>query len=444
MKEKVLLINAPSDKRYFLSALPPLGILSIASVLRGRGVEVAIGDLNTAGNWRRELYSLMRECVPSMVGISSVISNQGAAVEIAALVKGIDRAITVVAGGPHPTLEPRAHWNEHTDFIIPYEGERLMLDFVLSGCRASMPGVIPVKVDHGGDIPCFREPVWVEDPDQLPLPAFDLVDVRRYHGSLYRKRPMVSLVTSRGCPHACVFCSQTVFGRKWRGQSAEHVVEQMFLLQRSGIGEISFEDDNFTFDMERIFRICALIRSRGIRICWQANGIRADRLSRDLLKEMRDAGCWKISIGPEVGDEESLARLKKGMTLDHFRRAARWCKSLGIAHVCYFIIGFPFQDREGMRKIVDFAIELDPLIMDMNKILPLSGTEVYGSFPEAFRCRNRVSFNEPTGDRALENMFLKAHAAFYLRPGKIAEIAAAVGLRRFLELGKHAFRILAP
>jgi radical SAM superfamily enzyme YgiQ (UPF0313 family) len=349
----------------------------------------------------------------------------------------------VVAGGPHPTIAPLEYRNENIDYLIPYEGENVMLDFMLAADRDSLPGVISVR--HGNIEESYRRAArnTVNNLDGLPFPAFDLVDIRRYAGSLYKKKPMVTLVTSRGCPYGCIFCSQIVFGNRWRGQSAERIVEQMILLKGMGVGEVLFEDDNFAFDINRVYRLCELINSKKLVMAWQANGIRADSLSRDLLRAMRDAGCWKISVGPEVGDEEELRQLGKGMTLEHFRRAAAWCKETGMAYVCFFMMGFPFQDRAGLEKTIRFALELDPLIMDLNKIMPLAGTGACRFFPENAQSRERVSFNERSDNRLLERMFRKAHLVFYLRPRKIAQIIGTVGIRRFLGLVSYAARILA-
>jgi radical SAM superfamily enzyme YgiQ (UPF0313 family) len=443
MKKNILLINAPSDPGYFISALPPVGVLSLASFLRKNGVEVSVLDLNVDRKWRKTLCRAVRDLSPSVVGISTNFSNRAETLEIAALVKKMRGESAVVVGGPHPSIAPSEYRSADIDYIIPYEAERVLFDFLRSENGKDVPGVIVCGREDPDESLKAISRIPVECLDDLPFPAYDLVDLRKYYGSIYRRRPLASLVTSRGCPYTCTFCSQTVFERRWKAFSADYVVEEMgWLTEKLGVREILIEDDNFTFDMDRVSRICALIRKKGIRIPWQlSNGIRADRLTRDLLRDMKEAGCWKISIAPEVGDEESLKMIHKNMGLDHFRDAARWCRELGVTFFCFFLMGFPFQQKRHMENTIRFALELDPLMIDLNKVVPFPGTEFFSANPDRGVYRKHVTYIYRSRDVLLEEMCSRGYRVFYGRPGKLLEIFRIMGWRQFFAFVAYAFRV---
>jgi len=434
---KVLLVNAPTDKLYTISIQPPLGILYIASYLRHHGVTVKVVDLNVIRAWKKELKSIISEFEPSTVGLSSNLSNRFNTLQIASDIKAMKRGTDIIVGGPHPTTEPNLYEKPSIDYIIPYEAEQVMLDFIVSGKEGYKKNGKTKILDN--------KQFTTVDLNTIPFPAYDMIPIEKYYVNSYRRRPLVSVVTSRGCPAMCIFCNQNVFGHTWRSRSAENVVDEMEWLEKKvGVKELSIEDDNFTYDMKRVFEICDLMRSKGINLTWQlANGVRADKLSKELLKEMKNAGCWKLAIAPEVGDKESFIKLRKGGTLDKFRQVARWCKELDIVYYGFFLVGFPFQSQEQMAKTVDFAIELDPLMMDMSKVVPFKGTQLYDDYPEMrLKLKSDVgTYYDKQNDDFLEKTYRNAHYRFYLRPSKIAEIIQKIGFRSFFRFVHYGIKM---
>jgi anaerobic magnesium-protoporphyrin IX monomethyl ester cyclase len=435
MIERVLLINAPSEGKYFLTKQPPLGLLYIASCLRAAGVGVRLLDLNVYPGWRGRLKKTLKEYAPQIAGISANFSNTVQSSEIAALVKSFNKNVTVVAGGPQPTVAPEEYRIPDIDYIIPYESEKVMLDFCRSGAQDTVPGVLSCRAPDFRRVYEKIERVLVEELDSLPFPAYEMIDVSRYYTLGYRKLPLVSMITSRGCGHNCIFCSQAVSGRKWRKRSAENVVDEMeWLVKVIGAGEISVEDDNFTSDQERVRRICGLIRRKKIRFSWQLqNGIRVDGLNKALLQELKDAGCWKVAIAPEVGDEESLRRIRKGAALEQFREAAAWCREVGIVYLGYFMMGFPFQKEEDMDRTSAFARELDPLCISLTKLVTFPGTPLFLSNPSKDYSKRKSYFYRGE-NTLLERKYVKAFLAFYGRPGKLLEILLNLGFIQFWRL----------
>lgn len=443
----VLLINPPLDTRYDLSVQPPLGLLYIASYLRKNSLDVKILDLNVINKNRLScVNSALRMYDPDIVGLTSNFSNRFAAREIASVIKGINKNIITVIGGPHPTIDPNAYWGCGIDYIIPFEAERKMLEFVISEGNNNLSGVWHCNGSGIAKHVLQNERDLLEDLDILPFPSYDLVDINKYYVNSFKKRPIVSMITSRGCPCQCIFCSQGVFGRLWRSRSAENIVDEMLWLKNSiGAREISIEDDNFTLDLQRVYKICHLIKSKEINISWQlANGIRADRVTKDLLRTMKEAGCWKIAVAPEVGDKESMEKIGKGIDLDQFLKVAQWCRELDIVYYGFFLMGFPFQKEKEMKRIIEFALKLDPLLMDLSKIVPFPGTVLFNEMTEKGEVfsNNISTYYDRSNNVLLEKWYKKAYMRFYARPIKIAKIIKTIGLQQFLRLARYGIRML--
>lgn len=432
MAEKVLLINAPSENRYFPGMLPPLGALYLTAVLRKNLISTDFVDLNLSRNWIKELRVSINSFKPRLVGISSNISNTRQALTAAFIIKSINKDLIVFLGGPGPTARLEDYLSGSIDFIIPFEAERIITDFVRAQDRGLIEGVI--RCNDGQIVSGMEnlERMPVENLDDLPFPAYDLLDIKGYYETTYKRRPIVSMVTSRGCPSNCIFCSRAVSGNKWRARSAENVVDEMEWLKKEiGAREIAIQDDNFTLDQERAQKICELIKKRKLNISWQLdNGVRVDKLSKDLLALMKESGCWKIVIAPEVGDKKEAKYIKKGISFNKFMEASSWCKEIGMVYHANFIMGFPFQNKESLEKQIDFAIELDPLIVSFAKLTVFPGTEL---FDKKKKYKRRDTFNDFSDkNNLLGKMFCKAHFNFYFRPRKIIEIIKTIGIKLFI------------
>jgi len=439
MIDRVLLINPPGRGKYCLTRQPPLGLLYIASYLRAAGVKVRLLDLNVVSLWRPLLKAALREDTPLLAGISANFSNSAQCAEIASLIKGFAGRIKVVVGGPQPTASPGDYRIPDIDYVIPYESEKVMLNFCRFGGDAPTPGVLSCRdVDFLGSFEKIERDS-VENLDSLPFPAYELLDVRRYYTFGYRALPLVSMVTSRGCGHGCIFCSQVVAGKRWRKRSADNVVDEMeWLVKRIGAREISIEDDNFTADQERVMEICESIGKRGLKLHWQLqNGIRVDCLSREMLRELKKAGCWKVAIAPEVGDRESLRKIRKGMVLEQFRSAAAWCREEGIVYLGYFMMGLPFEGAGEMEKTSAFARELDPLCMSLTKLVVFPGTPLFSTHPSRAYA-GKISYFSRGRDILLERKYAGAYFRFYARPRKLLEILRVFGPRQFWRLVLNA------
>ena len=185
------------------------------------------------------------------------------------------------------------------------------------------------------------------------------------------------IITSRGCPYRCIFCSKSVFGKKYRANSPSYVVDEiLFLKQKFGIEEIKFYDDSFTLDRKRIFEICRLLKKEKIDIEWTCE-TRVNLVDSDLLSVMKDAGCYMIEYGVESGVQEILCNLKKDITLKETVEAFDSTHKLGIETVAYFMLGAPEETVGTISKTIEFAKKLDPDFAQFSILTPLPGTELF-------------------------------------------------------------------
>lgn len=376
--------------RFFL----PIGLGYIASSLKKDGHEVKILDagiekwnkINERGNGVKylgmsydDITERVKEEEPDIVGISILTVEAINASLVAKAVKKANRNIKVIAGGPHVCARPEETIRDpNIDFIVIGEGEITTAELVNAlekGKQLNDVRGIWYKKDN---IIFKNKPrPFVKDLDELPFPAWDIMNLEKYFKALkylqgsrsYEERE-VGIISSRGCPFACVFCSiRLSMGRGFRPRSPENVISEIeYLVNEYGVKHIGFEDDNLTFDKERINAICDLLIEKSLnkKITWSTpNGVRADTLDEDLLRKMRKAGCTVIAVSPESGSQYVVNNIiGKNLDLKNVERVVRICKKVGIKCGCFFVIGIPGETTEQIEETVNFA----------NKMRSLGGT----------------------------------------------------------------------
>ncbi|MCA9751084.1 MAG: radical SAM protein [Gemmatimonadetes bacterium] len=218
----------------------------------------------------------------------------------------------------------------------------------------------------------------VADLDALPFPAYDLIDFSKYHESVFRRKPAATMITSRGCPYQCIYCwfPQTIYGHKWRYQSAERVVAEMEHLHREfGVREIRVDDDIFELNRERVMQVCRLLQEKNLDLTWSPQ-CRPDRMDLDLLKEMKKAGCSRILYGCESANQDILDKMKKNIKVEAIENATRWTKEAGIdVHNC-FILGFPWDTQDTVERTIEYAYNLNAEFCQFGIATPLPGTRL--------------------------------------------------------------------
>ncbi len=359
--------------------MPPLGLAYLAGILRREGVEVRILDLLMAryspGMLRRELG----EFRPDFVGATCSTINSKAASRVLRLSKEFDPGLVTLIGGPHasfvaPELIDKAPW---IDAVVVGEGDQTVVDLVQTLSRGGdMAAVAGIAFRRDGRAVVNAPRPRIKDLDSLPLPARDLLPLSKYRAL---KVPC-TVITSRGCPFGCIFCSAPrMFGRGVRYRDPGLVVDEIEMIHRElGFGEINIVDDTFTVREPHVQAICQGIRDRGLKITWSVYS-RVDTISPQVLQTMKEAGCNWVCFGLESGSQKILDTIKKGITTAKSREAIRMATESGLNVLASFILGLPGEDPKTAGQTVALARELFDtykVAYGFHLLAPMPGTEV--------------------------------------------------------------------
>ena len=369
------------------------------------------------GTPSNKIKSAIEDFNPDVVGITIPFSTQiSNAVEISRICKDVNPEIKVVFGGPHTSVRYNLLLKDGLcDLCVVGEGEETFLELVerfKSGC--SIKGVEGLAYMDGGKL-CYESRRFINNLDDLPLPAYELINVNDYIKSPYlyidRSRihkNSISMITSRGCPYNCIFCSIRLhMGKGFRFNSPEYVIKHLKLLtERYGIRNFHFEDDNISFSPKRFERILDGIIDNKLKIKWDTpNGIRADTLNKELLKKIKKSGCKELIIAIESGSQRVLDYIiKKKTSLDRIMEVIRECKRLGIKLSSFYVIGFPGESIKEMRKTADLALMLlrsYDVIPNLFVATPLYGTDLYNTCVEEGIISEDISEEEFLGSSSI-------------------------------------------
>ena len=314
---------------------------------------------------------------------------------MASVAKGVDRDIVTVLDGLHPSARPEdCLSNPDVDFVVRGEPEYTMLELVgaleqgKTEDMKKMEGIGFVK--NGKPVITPPRPE-IKDLDALPFPARHLLPMDIYFEAI-KENPIrgeigkryTIIITSRGCPHRCIFCSNhIVMGKTWRGRSPENVVDELEqIVNTYSIKQIDFFDENMTLKKKRVEDICDLIMERGLDINWYVpNGVRADTLDEELLRKMSKSGCKEIRVAPESGVQRVVDEIiKKNLNLEDVEKAVVLAKKVGMKIGVFLMLGLIGETKEDIKETIKFAYKLKKLGADhfqFSIATPLYGTELY-------------------------------------------------------------------
>lgn len=480
---RVLLINPRFQLPIDTRTTPHLGIAYLAAVSERRGDEVAVFDQDVE---EVRLTDFVREFQPDLVGIGTNTPQVKQGWLCAREVKSVLPDVPVVQGGPHVSALPEeSAARPEIDIVVRGEGEDTWIDLsntlervkgenarfrareLLDPSNKILDKVLGVTYQSTeGKIRHTHERAAVADLDALPFPAYKYFKMDRYSSlqpaiDAIEKGKSFSMMTSRGCPYRCTFCSQSVMAEKWRARSPENVVKEIrHLVEDWGAQEIGILDDSANIDRKRLRAFSELLISEGLnRVPWiMINGIRANLADEDLLSIMKQAGCKRVAFGVETGDEEILDSIDKRVTHDQIRQAFKNAKKVGLETVGFFIIGLPGDNEETMEKTIRFACELDPLVANFSMMTPYPGTKVWEQVHRNggrmlvkdwqdyvfFEGKARYEMGETTAE-VQERKWKEAYRRFYLRPHRIlSTLRRESTWRNFPRTIRMATKIVLP
>ncbi|MDO8568206.1 MAG: radical SAM protein [Dehalococcoidales bacterium] len=432
---KVALVNPPQTGAY---SQAPLGLALIAAVLEKAGYPVTVVDANALKLQPDQIATLVSDA--DVVGLTAMTPTINAAMAIARHLKKANPKQTIVLGGAHATLLPEETMAAcpEIDVLVRGEGEETIIQLLpaleqkqpldkIAGVSYRSGGKITVNVPREGNI----------ELDSLPFLAYHLLPWQKYrpHPPHGRYQPFTAIITSRGCPYHCSYCSKPIFGNKFRGQSPERVVEEVAYHQkRFGIKEFAFYDDVFTLDKKRTHAICEGILKRGLKLHWTCE-TRVNLVDKELLRDMKQAGCYAVAYGIESGSQDVLNTLDKGITLAQVEEAVRLTREARIEAIGYFMIGSPGESPETIRQTIRFAQKLKLDFAQFAVTTPFPRTRLHELYLQGGQSREipwesfiyagagaQVTpvFESGELDRnSIQRWASQAHKDFYLRPSYV-------------------------
>lgn len=448
---KVLFVNPPqtASKYKFMGVIaPPLGIAYMAGVLQENNIDVEILDASAEDMNFKDVEKELLKRKPDLVALTALTPTIGRALETAQVVKETLPDSIVVMGGYHPTFNfIETLEDENVDIVIRGEGEYIMLNLVQAlENQSSLHDVkgIVFEDKNSKEIVVNPEAPLIQDLDELPFPALNLLPMKKYR-LLDMDTHMTTMITTRGCPMQCSFCSSAAMhGKKIRERSVENIVDEIeYLKTNYDIDTIAFMDDTFTLKKRKVMAICDEILKRNIEIMWGCTS-RVDTLDEKLLKKMKESGCITIFIGVESADQQQLDNMCKNTTIAKIENAFKIAHKLKIRTIASVALGMPGDTKEIMNKTVKFVHKLKPNYAIYSLATPYPGTRFY---KEAFE-KNLIKIKDwskytlitpilETIDCSLNDMRkiqAKAFMKFYLRPHYI--------IRQFLQDGPYLLKTI--
>ena len=387
---KILLINPPDYNeittqvsRYVSessSMQPPLGLMYIASVLLANGFnEVKIIDSQANKLSYNELESLILNESPDIVGMTAMTFTMTDVMMTARIIKKVAPEAAVVLGGAHVDIYPLETIQlPEIDYVIKGEGEYPFLELIrcLSGKR--LDGLSNIRNMVWKD---DREQVWeneltenVNNYSLMPFPARHLVPINNYYSIMTNNNPITTLITAKGCPYQCLFCYKHV--AKVSHRTPENVVDEMLYIKEMGIREIFFVDDTFYVNPIVAMKICNAMIERKVNIPWGARA-RVNNITEEMLTIFKKAGCKRLHIGVESGNDIILTNLNKKITIEMAERAFKLCHKYKIDTLAYFIIGNPGETEREVEDTIIFAKRLNPSFAQFSRMTPFPATKLY-------------------------------------------------------------------
>ena len=429
----MLLVEPPTAtdiKKVLNTVGPPLGLAYLASVARNEGFDVKIIDSLAENLSFNELEKKIKEYDPDVVGITSTTTSIPDAYKVAEISKRINPNVITVIGGPHVTFVPELTLKEspYIDIVVRGEGEEIFKQLLHNLDKGKkLSNIRGITYRENNRIRSNPPMPLIKDIDNIPIPAFDLLPMEKYQ---FGKKRFGVIITSRGCPFQCIFCSSSLqFGKKWRAHSVERVIEELKILHDEfKIREIEFLDDTFTLSKKRAQEICKAIIQEGLDISWSASS-RVDTFDLDTAVYMKKAGAHTIYFGIESGSEKTLKFIKKGITLTQAIDAVKIAKKAKLRTLGSFIIGFPYEKEEDMRKTIRFAKFLDVDFAQFTVATPYPGTELWNIAVTKNLLLTKNWRNYTTTKVVMKNMYVPpnriqyllewAYFSFYLSPKRV-------------------------
>ena len=396
-------VPGQADITRFANVMAPMGIAWMSATLERAGYETHILDGYAIPRSVDAMAKVTLAIEPDLVAYSVTTSGFPEAYDIASAIDAVRPDLPTVFGGVHVSAMQKELLDRFPliDYAIVGEGEQAMLALLERGTDApqTIPSLLYRTESEVRVSPATVTPIAL---DALPFPAYQRLPgfPKTYHLAMfnYGKAPATSTVTSRGCPYSCSYCDRSVYGKSFRFNSAEYVYEHMrYLRERFGIRHVTFYDDLFTYDRNRVVELCDKLIDRPLGMTFGCD-IRVDHIDQDLVRMMKQAGCWQMTFGIESGDVTILRNHRRDPRLSQIEEVAAMIRREKIRVKGLFMMGLPGEDEEAIRRSMQFAVSLPLDEVNLAKFTPFPGAPLFktvrdhGEFNEDWRLMNCFNF----------------------------------------------------
>ena len=364
--------------------LPPLGLAYVAESLEKAGFQVEILDNYNLKKPIEQVKQEIKRLEPEIVGITCGSVTYRRCIETAQAVKEVLPSCKVVVGGWQPTYMPESLLQyPEIDYLVMGEGEQAMVELANNIAKgedkSDIAKIAGIAYRHKKKI-VKTSPTFIQDLDQIPFPARHLLPMHIYDRIIpyLDASPVDTMNVIRGCPYNCTYCeTKKLWGPTCRAFSPSRVVAEIeHLVQNFGSKGVYFVGDNFTINKKRTLELCNLIKKEKLDIKWVCD-TRVDQVSRELLREMKYAGCQTIWFGVESGSAPILEKLNKKITIEQITHVFKLCKEEGVRIACSFMLGIPGETVNDMKATFKFAKKLDPDWCQFNTYVAVPGSRLY-------------------------------------------------------------------
>jgi len=396
-----ILFVIPNFDSYVLA--PPLGILWLSSYAKKyANAETKIVDALRDNLSTNDIIKIAKEYNPDLIGIHCLTAFYKQTIETSRALK--EEGFKIYIGGVHPTFMPYSTLKDsNADFVVCGEGEIPLLKLCENNFNhKNIQGVYDLESLKDDDTQIDGEPIkkaeTVMDLNTIPMPDWEQLPPISYphspHAVIARGNPIGIVMTSRGCPSRCTFCSSNNFYKGIRQRSVENVIEEVkYQIKHLGIRELQFTDDNLTLKKEYIIELCNALLENDIKIPWSTpNGVRADKVDKEVLDLMKKSGCYLIDFGIESANNQILKNIRKGETIEEIDLAINLASETGMITQGNFIFGLPGETKETMQETINYAVnsKLDRAGFFALRLLP--GSDLSRTLKEKYEFNYDHSF----------------------------------------------------
>jgi radical SAM superfamily enzyme YgiQ (UPF0313 family) len=375
--KRVLFLLLALQSAYFFTELP-VGMGSLAEAAEAQGFEVEFMDMNL-GYSIEDLKKKIKKFKPHFIAVQMFSVRFKQAYKIFDILKKCFPDAFIVVGGAHPSIFREKVLQECSsiDFAVYGEGEVPFIKLLSDAPLEEIPGLIYRKNGNTVTNPGGK---FIKDLDSVSFPKYKKYELDRFFSLTVSKVPKISICGSRGCPYQCTYCaSGSIMGKKFRYRSIPNILDEVEYWYDQGVRYYSFVDEGFTYKQERAVEFCEGIVQRKLDGCSFSldTGIRADRVTRELLEKMKNVGFWRVGMGVESGCPRVLSLLKKGESLEQIRETLKNLIELRYSVMLYFVVGSPGETLEDLQSSFDLAMEFPVDNVTFNNLIPYPNTALF-------------------------------------------------------------------